>query len=546
MENVRKSVSELVKEQKQNGENTEFYPTTQEIVNEIVADMEKRYSYYDKVTRLLDIGCGNGSFFEKFDIAAEKLHYNNNLAHRYGIEKSQTLLNNLHEKVIILGTEFHEQSLIDKEMDVIFCNPPYSEYEEWAEKIILEGNAKYIYLVIPDRWESSQRIKTALERRDIKTKVLGSFDFLQAERKARANVHIVRLTIDKNREDAFDLWFNSTFNLSCEEKKFDSETEQVKIEKQLVEGDIIEQLVKFYNADMEKLYNNYKAIETLDASILKELNVDIKTLKEGLKQRIKGLKNLYWKTLFSRYDKVTSRLTSKIRSKILGTINENTVIDFTISNIMAVTLWVIKNANKYYDEQLKDYFERLANPESIRMYKSNKRYNEDDWRYVKQEFERGFSHDKKRAKNYMLDYRIVYKGYKNFDGYTTLYLSDETYELLEDTLIIAKNLGFKFGEVLKHKYDEKAAGWNKRDILYADGKVFCNVKLYGNGNKHFKFDTEFMKRLNLEASRLNGWVTDKEEAAEELGLNLADVSRIWGRNAKIGINAKNILQLECC
>ena len=146
----------------------------------------------------------------------------------------------------------------------------------------------------------------------------------------------------------------------------------------------------------------------------------------------------------------------------------------------------------------------------------------------------------------MLDYRIVYKGYKNFDGYTTLYLSDETYELLEDTLIIAKNLGFKFGEVLKHKYDEKAADWNKRDILYADGKVFCNVKLYGNGNKHFKFDTEFMKRLNLEASRLNGWVTDKEEAAEELGLNLADVSRIWGRNAKIGINAKNILQLECC
>ena len=64
----------------------------------------------------------------------KKLHYNNNLAHRYGIEKSQTLLNNLHEKVIILGTEFHEQSLIDKEMDVIFCNPPYSEYEEWARK----------------------------------------------------------------------------------------------------------------------------------------------------------------------------------------------------------------------------------------------------------------------------------------------------------------------------------------------------------------------------------------------------------------------------
>jgi hypothetical protein len=53
-----------------------------------------------------------------------------------------------------------------------------------------------------------------------------------------------------------------------------------------------------------------------------------------------------------------------------------------------------------------------------------------------------------------------------------------------------------------------------------------------------------MKRLNLEASRLNGWVTDKEEAAKELGLNLADVTRLWGKNAKIGINNSDILSLE--
>ena len=93
------TVNSLIQKAKEENQDYEWFPTTQEIVNEIVADIENRYSYYDNVTRLLDIGCGNGSFFEKFDKAAEKLHYNNNLAHRYGIEKSQTLLNNLHDKV---------------------------------------------------------------------------------------------------------------------------------------------------------------------------------------------------------------------------------------------------------------------------------------------------------------------------------------------------------------------------------------------------------------------------------------------------------------
>ena len=58
----------------------------------------------------------------------------------------------LPDDVILLGTDFNQQTVIDKKVDFIFCNPPYSEYDEWAEKIILQGNCNAIALVIPARW----------------------------------------------------------------------------------------------------------------------------------------------------------------------------------------------------------------------------------------------------------------------------------------------------------------------------------------------------------------------------------------------------------
>ena len=62
-------------------------------------------------------------------------------------------------------------------------------------------------------------------------------------------------------------------------------------------GDTAEMLVKFYNEDMQKLYNNYRALEELDAEIFKELKVDVPMLKSSLKERLQGLKHFYWDLL---------------------------------------------------------------------------------------------------------------------------------------------------------------------------------------------------------------------------------------------------------
>lgn len=114
-------------------------------------------------------------------------------------------------------------------MDMIFCNPPYSQYDEWAEKIILQGNTLNIALVIPVRWRNSERLKEALERRKYKADVIGTYDFSNAERKARATVDLIFISAQERRYngydynekvvDPFDVWFDDTFKINAEKEK---------------------------------------------------------------------------------------------------------------------------------------------------------------------------------------------------------------------------------------------------------------------------------------------------------------------------------------
>src|SRR5690606_3088679 len=111
-------------------------------------------------------------------------------------------------------------------------NPPYSEYEKWAIKIITQANASHIYLVIPDRWQKVIEIQQAIDARDANATIIGSFDFANAERKARARVHLVRIDlcqVNQHRyrsisSDPFKLWFKENFKLEIakdERSKYD-------------------------------------------------------------------------------------------------------------------------------------------------------------------------------------------------------------------------------------------------------------------------------------------------------------------------------------
>ena len=555
-----KGIGSLVAELRRNGDDYEFYPTTQEIVNAVAP-----YFGGD----VLDVGCGDGGFFRKYDVWSEsvgettdRLHISN----RFGIERSLTLAARLPEDVFLLGTDFYAQTLIDKKVDCIFSNPPYSDFERWSEKLIREGNAKTIVLVLPKRWQNSDAIKTALSKRNMEAQVVGRFDFKDGERVARGEVDaiIIRGKSDKyGREEAtdpFDAWFDETFKINAEKSgyKYDSEyiwrSDKVNRINSLVEGsNVAETLVNLYHADMERLLATYRSIENIDGEVFRELKIDLGNVKACLKQKIDGLKHIYWDRLFQCYSTLTSRLTSASVNKIIGRLHDNTCIDFTYENICQLTLWVIRNSNKMFDDQLKSFYLELATPENITRYKSNRHWTDDEWRYLNEAKTWGGHWDaekiKERLHHAVLEYRIVVQKYQNFDSYYNC-PDNDVLAFLRDICKIAKCLGLScdVNQIPESKYEiDQSAQWNwsNFDLHYSDGRTLANVKLYKNGNRHLRFDKEFMRRLNIEAGRLFGWLREPKDAAEEIGVTAKEAEAAWRCNAHFSLDSgANLLGLS--
>jgi len=547
----------LIQAIKEGDQDFEFYPTTQqiiEVINQDIHHLEENKHTKNFHYSILDVGAGNGNFFkileslnpeEKDERGYVKDRYSFT---KYAIEKSSILINSLDADIYIIGTDFHQQSLIDKKVDIIFCNPPYSEFESWAKKIITEANCSYIYLVIPERWEKNKELQEIIKRRKIEYKVLGNFDFLEADRPARAKVDIIRFDLayisyhnNDPKSDPFEIWFDSFFKIDAMEGKYYSEYEEGKSKKEKIQDEIvkgqnlIDRLEELYRKDMDKLLNNYKALESLDYSIFKELGVNIPNLKEGLKLKIKGIKNLYWQELFDHLNTITDRLTKNSREKLLKKLTKNTNIDFTADNAYAIVLWAIKNANFYFDEQLKEIYLWMSCSENVKNYKSNSKFIEDGWRFNCELREGKYTH-------YVLDYRLVLKCYSTFNGYSCDLkngLNINVHEKINDIITIAKNLGFTVNESTMN-YLWKPG---KENIFTFgnDSEEFMRVRIYKNGNIHCKFNQKFMKKLNIEAGRLNGWIKSPVEAAEEMEIDLIEVEELYKTNIQIPLKDVKLL-----
>ena len=526
------------------------------------------------------------------------------------IEKSQVLINHMPEEAKVVGTDFDVDTLVDKPTQVIFCNPPYSEYEKWAEKIILEANAQTIYLVIPKRWGKQGNIAGALKQRRATVKVIGNFDFLNAEdRKARAKVSLVKVNLcgkdyvdyrgyshkrSEQKVDPFDLWFDTFFKFNAVKdeneriKKIeeDENNRKEEIEHAVVNGyDLVSVLVNLYNKELDHLLNNYKKLGELDEDILKELKVDVSQLRTAFKQKIEGLKLKYWKEVFNNLHDITSRLTSRTRDSLMNTLLAQTNLDFTPGNIRSIAIWVIKNANKYYESQMLEVYDDFTTEEGIKLYKSNKRFNEDTWRYNRHE----------NLDKYSLDYRIVKHGWlSDFDVQYRDSISDNQKQSIRDIIVIAENLGFKLsdnlsinniqrrtkeflyfspeknrflkkgtktnqGKIIEVYYHTNKPNENGERVMEKDGityvydtdsdntyqyklddgyyyhpdslslasDVFTSIKGFNNGNVHFQFNKKFIKKLNLEVGRLRGWIKNPQEAATEFDISLDEANEYW-------------------
>ncbi|MBE8232380.1 MAG: DUF4942 domain-containing protein [Endozoicomonadaceae bacterium] len=560
-----RSVSSLVRELKSKNEDYEYYPTCQSMIECVRADLKESFSEYQSNTdfSMLDCGAGTGAVLNQLFEGK-----------KYAIEKSEVLIKEMPEDIIVVGCEFESQSLLDLKVSALFSNPPYSQFIDWTIKIITEAYASVAYLVIPERWKNSLVIKQALKSREAEATVIGSFRFdgEDSERKARGTVDIVRISFACKSHngklskmhvqvhvDPFALWVKEHFKMAAstsQDHKADIDKDlnarmQAEINQNgaMVESKgLVAMMETFYNKDMDKLISNYQKVSSFDPEIAKEFGISIDGITTGLKMKIAGLKKRYWTKLFNSLDKVTCRLCVSTRKKLLNELTENVFVDFTASNVHSVLIWVMKKANTYYDEQFVNTFEKLVCESSIVNYKSNKKmFGDEGWSY-------NIHMARANVHNFSLtlEHRIVAEGAggRNDSGYSssaTHGLSNNAINFINDLLVVAYNLGFDTSQTTRAdktqtQWDGKKKVFHYRDITTGKDVVLFEVKAFYNGNLHFKFKPEFVCKMNVVFGKLKGWVKSHQEAAEEMDIDVNIAKQYFGSQFKLSFdNANNLL-----
>lgn len=555
---------ELIEELKQNGEDREFYPTSKEMIRSIYNhrfsdDVCRISGYYSARNsgfgKVLDIGCGTENFRkyineihdeEALKITDESGRYDIDKVIKIGnedyfvIEKSQILIEKLSKNTVVVGTDFYNTELMMLEMDTIFCNPPYSDYEQWVKRILLEANFKEAYFVIPQRWKENKEIINIIEQ-TLKAEyhIVGNFDFLHAERQARAVVDIVYIDARKRtHETPFDRFFNDFYwneeKLKEERKQKEQEQEEKIRNAVMVDKGVANNLVECYNDEFMTLSNHFQCISQLEPDVLQAIGVDTTKVKTALKEKMNGLKNKYWKLLFDNMEEITSKLTSSTRGQLYDRFTRNINISFTLENIYPTLLWVIKNANEYYNTQIVDFFEKLSDMENVKPYKSNQRLCHEQWRYA----------DVKKYSRYTLDYRIICSRL----SFSSRYSWDNKIDMwtcrkvVDDICVILQNMQFSIG--LKEYAEEFGKKYYIYDETNQAKNILLEYKVYQNGNVHIKFNKEVMKCLNITVARLLGWINTKEQAREEMPDEYKDsIDKYWNRTPYISLTGTNGLRL---
>lgn len=542
-------------------EDYEWYPTTDKMIQAIADDINSAAGGYFSINTLLDVGAGDGRVLKSPILRLRGHSFN-----LQGIEKSAEQVCRWNRDITFVGGDFFENTLTNKSAEVIFCNPPYGSFELWAEKVILESYAAVNYLILPKRWQNSERIKSALKARDFIATVILEDDFLTADRRARAQVEVLRVVaaerMDKEAmiesldsmsryeeegirtgkyqfslhhfksQDAMSDQFSKVFpNLASitEEQGYNYEKMESRMKEVFHASNTLVDMVDFYVKDQEQIFDNYKKLDALDTNLFRELKIDIETIKKTLKARLKELRLTYWNAFVEHYKPINSRLTAKYRKLLYKeVINEHKDIDFTVSNALIVTSIVLEAANEYNNAQVTDFFYDISATENIKKYKSNQKVFEDgNWRY---------NSGSKANDRYTLDYRIIKQSiyYLDADYHTGQLEAREVLDVINDICIVAKIVGMS-------GYITPGIGPYQRSVGYSE-KIITSInkgdkstellmiKFYKNGNQHLSLSKEFMLRLNIYIGKLLGWVTNAADAFDEMQeseFKQDDFNEIW-------------------
>jgi len=551
------------------GQDYEWYPTTTEIIhafwNDIRSIMVPREEYascgwrsddglaYTKslrndeastisIFRMLDVGTGDGRVFTDFPEIPERIE----IVKQLGIEKADYMADSLIAKCVwLLGRDYMHTTLIGKQFDLVYSNPPYSIFKPWCMKLLNEVSTKFLYLVIPDRWEDDTELKAAMERRfDVST--VGHYDFSEGDREARAKVSLLRLESKKAEDDdtPFHRWIKENIG---EFKKAEKEEDisdmhpsaagstEVGMHKSAAES-----LLESYQQEMFEMVKVYRALSGVDFKLLSRLGIVYGDVVRKIKEDIDSIKYRYWEKALSTIDAIKKRLTVSTGKSLVEKMKEFKELDFNEDNILNVVTWIVQNVNNYSVEQLNKCYDDMTDFENVRAYKSNDVWIDDHWRYGKV--------NKKKPGKYTLDYRIVVSnrtiGRDHYeDGMVPLGFSCSynawNDNIVADLCVVANTLGFPNNGIqgyIKLGQEHTVEG--------ADGKELIGFRSYKNGNVHIKVRQDLMRTINVEVGRLRNWLKSPSDVESEFDISREEAEKLFNFPKLQMIGSGNIRLLE--
>lgn len=545
------ATNNLILELKDNNEDFEWYPTTREMVSKIWEFLQKhKYGGYEvgNISEILDIGAGDGRVLKWFNelSCAEKYGY----LSLFAIEKSKKLIESMDKSILTLGCDLNDTPLLDKRVDLIFCNPPYSSYQEWLLRILDEGNSKNICFIIPQRWKDDKDIARFLRlNQQIKYEIIDSCDFLNAERSARAKVDIIFFSTNRHYRHEGDALFEKFLDKQFGFDKFGSgddtswdlykkeqkEREFFSDECALVESEnLIEYLCNRYNAEKNEFIEALRSFSNINPKIFQCLQLEKSKLVYGVQKRFEGIRVLYWDELFKKLYALSGRLTTKRANLISNHRIAKRGIEFNRDNIYAIVIWLIKNADCYIQESYEEVWDDIVSRADVKGYKSNIHFNKETFRY---------NQDGLRKSPHKLDYRVVLSCTAINSRYSTY-----RHDLAHDIGIIARNLGFNIVDRHLNQVTFESGRKEEMYFLKADYTfelLFESVS-YKNGNVHIKFNKEFLAKFNIAVGKRRGWIHNKAEAMAEFGDEVSEkiIDEAYNQQLGLGIGyAKNLLGL---
>lgn len=501
--------------------NDEFYPTPESLLEKIATDFVDAWEVLPSCVSILEPSAGKGDIADwlKKRITSDFWQLHNRLF-KFNtididcIETEQDLRSILKGKKLTIVHDNFLTFQTAKRYDLIFMNPPFSNGDKHLLKAInlqeMYGGTVVCILNAETILNPYSNLRKVLINRLEKYGAIikyydDAFLAFDAERRTDAKIAVIVVQIPVPDELNRSFIFERLDKAKQEKKCFFNESEE---NKEIVpEGlDYLDSYIKQFDEEVQagigflKEYSAYKTIKQLRYSnINSKLEKEILTLKvnnqefaeNSINEFVETVRLRYWKALFDN-PKFVGKLTSKMRNKLMSSVQEMKHYDFTIHNILELMTQIRDNTLKGIEDSLLDLFDTFSSKYSYWDETSKNIHYYNGW---------------KTNKSYKVNKKVIIP----LRAWSFMGRLSE-YEVVDKLTDMAKALDYiaepTYRNIDSHDdiYNQIKINFEKNITRNIETKYFI-LSFYLKGTCHLVFkDLELLEKFNLYVGKQRNWL----------------------------------------